>query len=42
MNPNEVAIHEMQSDGVAVIIEFLRDPFVRRVNRRICILMVRF
>ena len=42
VNPNEVVIHEVQRNSVGVVSTFFEKAFVRRVNRRMCIRMVRF
>jgi len=42
MNPAEVVIGGVQAARSPQISNFLEEPFVNRVNRRICILIVKF
>ena len=45
MYTTEIVMHIVQSDRVAVVVNFLTfllNPFVNRVNLRICILIVKF
>ena len=42
MDPGEVVVHEVQGDGAMWFSSFFQNPFVSRVNRRMCIRIVRF
>jgi len=42
VNLREIVMHEMQCDGVRVILNLFENPSVSRVKRRMCILIVRF
>lgn len=42
MNANEVVVHEVLRDRVGTSLDLFEKPLVRRVERRICIRIVRF
>jgi len=42
MHPPEVVIHKVECHGCGVVLGFFEKAFVRRVNRRIDIRIVRF
>jgi hypothetical protein len=42
MNLDEIVVHEMQADSRYMVSSVFEKPLVSLVNRRICILMVRF